>query len=97
MCRISKEDVAKLRESCHKSGGAIDTLETYNFKLTSKTRKLDIRLKFSEGEPKVVTVRKFEHKVAVFDILCLSKYVEKLHIACNLINGNTYIYTGDTT
>ena len=49
-------------------------LETYDFKLTSKAEKLDIRLKFSEGKPKIVTVKKFEYKVAIFDVLCFNRY-----------------------
>ena len=64
------------RESCLKRGGGVDVLETYDFKMTSKTTgKLDIRLKFIKGKPIIATVRKFEYKVPIFDILCLNRYV----------------------
>ena len=39
----------------------------------SNGEKMDIRMKFSEGKPKIVTIKKFEYKVAIFDILCLNR------------------------
>lgn len=73
--RISEEDVEKLNQNCCKrDGDIIDKFETYDFKLTSKIGKLDVRLKFIEGKPRIVTVKKFEHKVAIFDVLCLHRY-----------------------
>lgn len=83
--RISEEDAAKLREYCYRKGGSIDSLETYDFKLTSpKFGKLDIRLKFSEGKPEVITVKKYEYKVAIFDIACFNRY---FNVVCCMKNG----------
>ena len=63
----------KLKENCNKRGGLVDKIETYDFKLSSAIGKLDVRVKFDHGKPKIVTVKKFEYKVAIFDILCLNR------------------------
>lgn len=50
-------------------------IETYDFKMGTLTEgKLDIRVKFNEGSPEAVRVKKSEYKVAIFDILCLHRY-----------------------
>ena len=65
------------------NGDLIDEIETYDFKLRTKTGKLDIRVKFAAKKPEVVAVKKAEYKVAIFDVLCLSRYVMKLsHYTC---------------
>ena len=65
----------KLKENCYERGGLVDRIEIYDFELSSVIGKLDIRVKFNQGKPKVVSVKKFVHKVAIFDVLCLNWYV----------------------
>ena len=72
--RVSKQDVAKLKDRCYEKGGIIDSIETYDFKLSSKIGKLDVRVKFKNAKPKIIMVKKFEYKVAIFDVLCLGRY-----------------------
>lgn len=49
------------------------TMETFDFKCTSKGRSMDVRLKNNSGRPEVVVVKKNEQKVVVCDILCLHR------------------------
>ena len=72
--RVSKEDVEKLKEKCYEKDGIVDSIETYDFKLSSRIGRLDVRIKFNNAKPKIVVVKKFEYKVAIFDILCLNRY-----------------------
>ena len=75
-CRISNEGAEALKGVCRGRGGILTEIETYDFKIgTSKEGKLDIRVKFNDGVPEAVRVKKSEYKVAIFDILCLHRYV----------------------
>lgn len=57
-------------------GGVLTEIETYDFKIGTQTEgKLDIRVKFNKGVPEAIRVKKAEYKVAIFDILCLHRYV----------------------
>jgi len=49
------------------------TMETFDFKCTSKGQHMDVRLKNNSGRPEVVVVKKNEQKVVVCDILCLHR------------------------
>ena len=60
---------------CSMKGGLIDETESYDFKLKSTHGKLDVRVKFNvNGMPEVLSIKKAEYKVAIFDILCLNRY-----------------------
>ena len=51
-------------------------VETYDLKLSVLNKgKVDIRLKFKDGMPKIMTVRRDEEKLLITDILCLHRYV----------------------
>ena len=78
-CSISNEGAEALERVCRGKGGLLTEIETYDFKIgTSKEGKLDIRVKFNEGVPEAVRVKKSEYKVAIFDILCLHRYEQSL-------------------
>lgn len=50
-------------------------VESYDLKLSVKNKgKVDIRLKFKDGIPKIMTVRRDEEKLLITDILCLHRY-----------------------
>ena len=52
------------------------TVESYDLKLSVQNKgKVDIRLKFKDGMPKIMTVRRDEEKLLITDILCLHRYV----------------------
>lgn len=60
---------------CSMKGGLIDETESYDFKLKTAHGKLDVRVKFNvNGMPEVLSIKKAEYKVAIFDILCLNRY-----------------------
>ena len=55
-------------------------LETFDIKFTtiqadgsSYGRKLDVRVKFEHGEPRVLLARKNEVKTVIFDVICLHR------------------------
>lgn len=82
--RIGKGSPAAVIEICSKQGGLIDEIETYDFKLKTHIGKLDVRVQFTDtGEPQVVAIKKTEYKRAIFDVLCLNRYV---HYLCSLRN-----------
>lgn len=61
-----------LEKSLLKKAGS--TTITYDMKLNVKEKgKLDIRLRFADGKPEVVRVKKDERKVLMFDVLCLNR------------------------
>ena len=82
--RIAGKGPAALKRSCIREIGFSD--ETYNFNLQTKRRnegKLNIRVQFKDGKPKVILVKKSEYKVAMFDIICLHRSVQDLLVcAC---------------
>ena len=75
MYRIGKKSKDALSKSLSTSGGPLDEIETYDFKLRTGNGKVDIRVKFDdENKPQVLAVKKAEYKLAIFDILCLNRY-----------------------
>ena len=56
----------------------ISLLETFDIKFTipgDENRKaVDIRVKFVDGRPYILTVKKNEAKIVIFDVLCLHRY-----------------------
>ena len=57
------------------------TDETYDFKISEE--KLDIRVQFKDGKPTPSMVKINETKTAVFDILCLHRFVIQYLIIIN--------------
>lgn len=56
-----------------------DNLETFDFKVTvletdGRENRLDVRLKFQHRRPQVLLVKQNEHKILLFDTLCLHRY-----------------------
>ena len=62
-------------------------VETYDLKISVDNKgKVDIRLKFFDGKPQIIAVRKDEEKLLIADVLCLHRYVMFTHLTC------TYMY-----
>ena len=72
-CRIAGKYPEALKKSCIREIGFSD--ETYNFNLQTKkdSAKINIRVKFKDGRPKAILVKKSEYKVVMFDIICLNR------------------------
>ena len=50
------------------------TTITYDMKMGVKGKgKLDVRLQFTDAEPKIVQVKKNESKVLILDVMCLNR------------------------
>ena len=71
--RIAGKYPAALKRSCIREIGFSD--ETYNFNLQTKkdNGKINIRVQFKDGKPKVVLVKRSEYKVVIFDIICVNR------------------------
>lgn len=55
-------------------------LETYDIKFTTVPpdgdrcgERLDVRVKFEDGQPKILMVKKNEAKTLIFDLICLHR------------------------
>ena len=70
---MKENSLSLLEKSCLEDSGSF--VETYDVKLSVLNKgKLDLRIKFTDGKPEVVSVKVDEQKVATFDILCLHRY-----------------------
>lgn len=68
---VKNESALQLRAGL---GGPFSMLETYDMKLVAKNKgHLDVRIAFEHGKPRVLQLKKDEHKVVVFDFLCLHR------------------------
>lgn len=71
--RVAENAPAALERSLLRDTGS--KIVTYDMKLGVKDKgKLDIRLRFTDGKPEVVQVKKDENKVLIFDVMCLNRY-----------------------
>ena len=60
--------------------GSCSSLETYDIKFTTVPpdggrcgERLDVRIRFDHGQPKVLVVKKNEVKTLIFDLICLHR------------------------
>lgn len=71
--RLKEANALKAVESLTDLGSVV---ESYDLKLSVQNKgKVDIRLKFIDGIPKIMAVRRDEEKLLITDILCLHRYV----------------------
>lgn len=70
--RLDEQVSNQLAKSHLEDSGSL--VEIYDIKLSVKNiGKLDLRAKFTDGKPAVVSVKVDEQKVVTFDILCLHR------------------------
>jgi hypothetical protein len=75
--RIFTPDVERGSADAVKHKQQISFLETFDVKFTAPKRlqrnAIDVRIKFEDGQPKVLMVKKNESKIVVFDVLYLHR------------------------
>lgn len=75
-CSVKKEKVGEIKQQSESE--CMGNLETFDVKFTDpragKERKsIDVRIKFKDGQPNILLVKKNEAKIVVFDVLNLHR------------------------
>ena len=77
-CSVQEESAGSIRQMLHDEHCSY--LETFDIKFTAIQsddgrygEKVDVRVKFEHGKPKVLLARKNEVKTVIFDVICLHR------------------------
>ena len=76
-CSIKQESADKVKLELNNEHNTI--LETFDIKFTDprggrKRKAIDVRVKFENGKPIILHVKKNDAKIIIFDVLCLHRY-----------------------
>ena len=80
LCRVSEASSSALVRNCLVEAGS--TTETYELKLGVNEDQLEVHLKFVEGRPEVVQLKKDDSRILMVDVMCLNQYVP---ILCDVL------------
>lgn len=80
LCRVSEASSSALVRHCLVEAGS--TTETYELKLGVNEDQLEVHLKFVEGRPEVIQLKKDDSRILMVDVMCLNQYVP---ILCDVL------------